>query len=371
MGEIVIRCTCGQSMRAPREAVGKLGRCVNCGRPVRVQEAKPVVSAVTSFESDSGIEQEIRAIQDVPAKFNPEPEKRRDTSYAGLAESMQRLQDLWGDEQTTPAPQAVTPARPRHNVPVPAPVAEPRCARCGRAFRGDWDRHPREEGVLCNICARQLPPERTPWDAPIDRGTVPPPSHEELREIARLTNRREKPERDPNKYRGLPVFLAFGVATMLLVWLLPVEKWVGSFMLEVFSAEMPPRGTNAYYAVLAAGLSGVFLAQFVALYLTLAQANKLPVDVFVANAFHVAVVTLVVWFFSFVASVLSAFIPGPYVIFLYGLVLCIQVYIVWTAYDLVFSDIVVYSVMRYVCGVLFGLLNPLTIQLVAWMIGPG
>lgn len=371
MGEIVIRCTCGQSMRAPREAVGKLGRCVNCGRPVRVQEARPIVSAVTSFESDSGLEQEIRTLQDVPAKFVQTPEKRSESNYAGPPKSMQRLQDLWGDEHDAAAPQAATPARPAHVVPVPPSVAAPRCARCGRAFRGDWDRHPREDGVLCNICARQLPPERTPWDSPIDRGTVPPPSHEELRELARLTNRHAKPERDPNKYRGLPVFLAFGAGTMLLVWLLPAEKWVGSFMLEVFSAEKPPRGTDAYYAVLAAGLFGVFLAQFMALYLTLAQANKLPVDVFVANAFHIAVVTLVVWFFSFVASVLSTFVPGPYVMLLYGLVFCIQVYIVWTAYDLVFSDLVVYSVMRYVCGVLFGLLNPLTTQLVAWMTGPG
>lgn len=354
-------------MRAPREAVGKLGRCVACGRPVRVQESKPVISAATSFESDSGIEQELRSLTDVPAKFVPTPEKKSVSGFAGPSESMQRLHDLWGNNQTVSAPQTAKQARQTPVVPVPQSVAEPRCARCGRAFRGDWDRHPRDEGVLCNICARQLPPERTPWDAPIDRGTVPPPSHEELRELARLTNRREKPPRDPNKYRGLPVFLAFGAASLLLVWLLPVEKWVGSFMFEVFSAEMPPRGTDAYYAVLGIGLFGVFLGQFVALYLTLVQADKLPVDFFVGNAFHVAVITLVIWFFSFVASVFSMFIPGTYVLLIYGLVFCIQVYIVWTQYDLTFSDIMVYFVMRYVCGVLFGLLNPLTTYFIAWL----
>ncbi|MFO7973647.1 MAG: hypothetical protein R6V12_03330, partial [Candidatus Hydrogenedentota bacterium] len=49
------------------------------------------------------------------------------------------------------------------------------CARCGRPFRGDWDKTPTAEGVICHICANQsqeTAPSETAFEA------VAPPSEE-------------------------------------------------------------------------------------------------------------------------------------------------------------------------------------------------
>lgn len=362
MGEIVIRCPCGQSMRAPKEALGKLGRCVACGRPIRVQASNPVIGMANAFESDSGIERQLRSLTDVPAKFVPTPEKKSVSDYAGPSDSMQRLHNLWGENQTAPGSQTARPATAPPAVPVPQSAVEPRCARCGRAFRGDWDRYTRDEGVLCNICARQLPPERTPWDAPIDRGTVPPPSNDELRELARLTNRREKPPRDPNKYRGLPTFLAISAVVMLLVWILPVERWVGSFMISLAAAEAPEQGSAGYYAAIAFRLIGAFLANFIALYLALSQADKLPNESLSMNCVNIGLIVLLLWGIGVTGSLVA-----PVMLTASFIAIILQIYIVWNTYDLHFADMLFYFVIRILCSVILALLTPFSVRFIAWL----
>ena len=369
--QIVIRCACGQAMRATRADLGKTGRCVACGRAVRVQESATPAVRISEFESDGGIGPSIREMTDVPARFTAGKQRENPAVYAGPGDSMQRLHELWGEQETPVPAEPALPPRAVARTPVPAAPDRTRCARCGRALRGDWDRHEREEGLLCNVCARQLPPERTPWDPPVERGTIPPPSDHELRELARLTNRREKPPRDPDKYRTLPAFLAFGATTLLLIWLLPVEEWLNSLMLNVFSTEMPPRGTPAYYRVLAVALVNTYLAQVAALYLAALQADRLPHDHFFMNLAHVAMVSLFLCFLSFVASVFSTFTPGMYVLLVYGLVGAIQVYLIWSIYNLALADILFYFLIRYVCGVLFALLNPIAQSFMAWAVPGG
>lgn len=51
------------------------------------------------------------------------------------------------------------------------PVQE-HCSRCGRKFRGDWDRHGRGDDAVCDICARQAGNE------PVAAVQSPKPGHE-------------------------------------------------------------------------------------------------------------------------------------------------------------------------------------------------
>lgn len=55
---------------------------------------------------------------------------------------------LKNSHPVAPAPDALKPV-------IAAAVTE-NCTRCGRKFRGPWDQHVREDGTLCDICARQV-----------------------------------------------------------------------------------------------------------------------------------------------------------------------------------------------------------------------
>ncbi len=57
-------------------------------------------------------------------------------------------------------------------------VENDRCARCGRSFRGEWDRCEGPEGTICHICANRAP-ENPPQPETQEEPPPPPPAEEE------------------------------------------------------------------------------------------------------------------------------------------------------------------------------------------------
>ncbi|MBI3119207.1 MAG: hypothetical protein HYZ00_11000, partial [Candidatus Hydrogenedentes bacterium] len=109
----VVRCVCGQEMRVPAEALYRYGACVACGTRIKITE------------DNSHLETDEMAL---PGNHShsagpPGPFGAESTDFA----------------------------LPHDN-----------CSRCGRAFRGDWDRHNSAAGALCDLCARQAPAPQTP-----------------------------------------------------------------------------------------------------------------------------------------------------------------------------------------------------------------
>jgi len=254
MADRVVECACGQKMRLPERAVSGRGRCIRCGAIIRVgQDASRVEGA-------------------------PLP---TDVRHA----TIDRLEALWGDDEAPkPTPHATTPtdAMRRGTLPAADPMPEPRCARCGRAFRGDWDQRPGEEGTLCLICARQSP-EPTPWDAPPAGPPVPPPGKAELREFRTIQERLEKEQQPKQDRRGLVPFLIFSGFVMLLILVFPVEVWLNRATLAIADRQVEEVSPDWRYALMAVRLLIVYLSFFLPVYLTFREAGKLDDDSFLAN----------------------------------------------------------------------------------------
>ncbi len=158
---------------------------------------------------------------------------------------------------------------------VPDAPAQDTCVRCGRTFRGDWDRHETPEGILCNICARQAGDVPAPWEtAAMPRETVKPPTTEELRELRSLQTGTAPPP-DPDKYKGLLPFLVFAGVVMLVVFLLPVEEWTGGASRAAHERE--PGGEAPWFFGVVSWMLGVTLTvagETLAVYLGMHQADK-------------------------------------------------------------------------------------------------
>ena len=105
MGDVICTCRCGRQMRVSEFAVGASERCPGCGATV------PITEENTAPIDEAGPDT-------AAAEWDPSPSGSLD------AEDTAAGQETTGDQ----------------------------CSRCGRAFRGEWDRHECALGILCNIC---------------------------------------------------------------------------------------------------------------------------------------------------------------------------------------------------------------------------
>lgn len=104
MGDLVLTCDhCGHEMRVPEYALDSKGRCASCGEVLFVSEPNT-----------------------------------RPLEVADRSESLH-----------------VSPEQVPEEGNVQAAAAAPDvCVRCGRPFRGEWDRRETVLGDMCNICGR-------------------------------------------------------------------------------------------------------------------------------------------------------------------------------------------------------------------------
>ncbi|MBX7259345.1 MAG: hypothetical protein K1Y02_23485, partial [Candidatus Hydrogenedentes bacterium] len=109
--DLEVTCACGHRIVVSEFAIGMTNACPGCGKQLTVnyKNARPIDA-------------------DIPR----------------------------ANEVKTPVVEQ--PVESPFSAPVQeAPVRDPgrHCARCGRAFRGDWDRYRTSAGVVCHICSNQ------------------------------------------------------------------------------------------------------------------------------------------------------------------------------------------------------------------------
>jgi len=253
LGRSII-CGCGQRNDLAVFGFGEAKLCLACGSPLELpadpfipevppdafaEDGPPGANLTTAFESPAPDTAEVAADSEVPA-----PAIVRERIWTGGIREV-----------------------------VAEAEAEP-CSRCGRAFRGAWDRHERPGGPICHLCAVRA-------DA-----TYQPPSQGERRDLFRPvppkpmatpeldTARAEEREK---KKRGLLIIAAAGVVTVLLAVVMPVEVWMASFFATDLSRalELP---APWLWTIRVLSFATVAFAQGTALYVTLAMMNLLYED---------------------------------------------------------------------------------------------
>jgi hypothetical protein len=243
-------------MRIPEGVHAGRGACVRCGAVIRIPEERAPADGATSpnaFESDSG-----QPLESPPA------ESGRPAAPAACGTFPERRIAARAFEEGS----AVKPVAP------PVRRAD-HCARCGRTFRGAWDRNPHEYGPICSICARQasemVPPAHL---AHLPQGTAAPPTREELREIRQAAEAAAEPPPEARDYRGLVPFLIVSGLVMLAVLVLPVEEWMARLVMSVENREVrdvSPQWTRVLWLLV---LAFMFLRELGAVYLGLHQAGN-------------------------------------------------------------------------------------------------
>lgn len=264
VADIRVSCFCGNEMVMSEFAVGMRTTCPACGKPLTI-----------SWRNSRPLDSEE------PLASVPPGEASEQGSAATLFE---------GGEP--PAPKAGT-----HY-----------CARCGRAFRGDWDRHETSDGLLCNICVNLVQPvdpsrPASGYVAPIatiriDRNEdlVPPPS--EVSEKGLTWWERHRPADETMQ----KIALYSGIAVIVLA--AAVFVFGGNDAPEPGASSVPgeaaaePTVTGVAYWI----ITGItrFFGSFLGLYLFLHWGNRLPNERVVLNLIALAPVVLGVMLLSLI-----------------------------------------------------------------------
>ncbi|GEM_PF-5958940 len=230
------------------------------------------------------------------------------------------------------------------------------CTRCKRPFRGAWDRHQTDQGVICDICARQYcPPKKTdasqspefeepfffnppPLSTNPRAPSLPNPVISPWQRIARITQ---------SKFFAPLMFLAIAGAVMTLVLTLPVEEFFADlfFVDPENTASHNPAASSLMILVVRKILD--FTACFATLFLTLLWADKLPNDTIGKNLIAVGLVSVLLFGLGIVALNM----------YLALVILCVQLTIVFHLYDLDFSDCVRYCIISLLLEPLFWVLE--------------
>ncbi len=300
--ERVVYCGCGGRMRAPESALGMQGVCVRCGNTI-------VVGEQNSFP-----------LLDMPHPLPPLADIK----------TMPRAAPAHRDARHTPD-SGISPSA------YAAPAAKSyACARCGRTFRGAWDRNRSAEGEICHICARRLDTQAPP---PQPAQTPPHP----LRDFAHPQDR----------HVGAPQVIKRGFVGRMLEPLRPVwEDWriggaalagvavmgilladrfpVAEYIAELFAApadlDSAAIAPWVYWLALALVLLRPVVQHFIMLYMLLAWCDALPNDTFAKNLIALGAVAVLLALIGWCAMML------PILGFILAVVL--QVYFVVHLYDL-------------------------------------
>lgn len=301
MADIRVNCPCGNEMVMSEFAVGMRTTCPVCGHPLTVnwQNSRPLDSDAHS--SAAPVAEEV-ATRDASPFAAEKPEE--------------------------------TPRAGKHH-----------CDRCGRPFRGDWDRHQTGQGMLCHICVnlvRQVDPTDTSsgYIAPID--TLRLETAEEFAPPPAVPMEGEQTWMDkywPVESTMQKIALYGGIAVIVIALLVFITSGfdvpqsdpnnvVPGESVEVISEQ----AGVAYWAIAAfTNFFGVYLG----LYLFLSWGNRLPNETLTLNLIALAPVALV-------AALLWLI---PFGGWLFVLIL------VFTMYGFEWGDILRFPVSCFVAGI--------------------
>ncbi len=307
MPDLILECdSCGHAMRVNEFAIGAKGTCTKCGVELRVSLAN------------------TRPIDD--EKLEP-----MGPPLASSEAATEVLGQVDGDH----------------------------CARCGRAFRGEWDQYESTNGIVCHICA--------------NRAAGPGEVQEEVGEVKPVmaTYNREGLDMPEPKLPPNPEFIAihrreemfkravlFAALAMILLAILvtmfgdlstePIPEPDGSTVTTAGTPEEAPATLPRWVlvSVYAIQFAVSFLGKVLVLFLMLSWANKLPNDTFGANLIAISVV-------GFGLAVLDILIMLLASIPLIGMVWALlgpilMLYIIYSLYNLTFAELLLFFVASIV-----------------------
>jgi hypothetical protein len=272
---------------------------------------------------------------------------------------------------------------------APSPEEAPKkdspdhCARCGRPFRGDWDKVATPEGVICHICAnqsREASTGETAFEAVAPPSEPTAPDAENLDVIdhdaddivideeAPTLGKRFEDFRESRGFRT-----ALWVAAISVIFLAIVATFIDTPPPPDETATQtetetvgglgffrPPQtwteSQKTTVRVVRFVLEAVFLfaPTFAALFLALAFADRLPGYHWLSSAVHVGFVSIGVGFVLYLVSmVIGAFLGmiGT------GLAYLVALFFIWIIYDPGLHTLVTFAGLRMVFGFLAGLLR--------------
>jgi len=227
---------------------------------------------------------------------------------------------------------------------------EDRCARCGRPFRGDWDKHESPLGTLCNVCAN-LARSDSPG-TPLTEGEVRPvvsPEFEAEPEPEPKAEPEPKREKVPRMFADHPREFRIGVA--VAAGLVVLAAMYYSFTDSGVPVQPPSEGQTAGQAappahvlpaviVIGVGLIVQIFKVALPIYLVLFYANRLPYDRHWQNAVTMAPIFLVLALLTYV----------PYIGGLLSLILIVM--LLWERYDLEFYYLVLWAILALLSALL-------------------
>ncbi|MEA3364095.1 MAG: hypothetical protein U9Q79_00520 [Candidatus Hydrogenedentes bacterium] len=278
-------------------------------------------------------------------------------------------------------------ARPLDEGPpteeAPKKESPDHCARCGRPFRGDWDKVVTPEGVICHICANQSPEPATSETA---FEAVAPPSEETapdagdldvidhdaddivIDEEAQTLGKRFEDFRETRGFRtalwvaAISVIVLAIVATFIDTPPPPEEITTQTETESVGGLGLfgPPQAwtesQKTTVRVVMFVLEAVFLfaPTFAALFISLALADRLPGYHWLTSAVHVGIVSIGVGLVLYLVSMIIGAFLGMIGT---GLAYLVAIFFVWIIYDPGLSTLITFAGLRIVFGFLVGLLR--------------
>ncbi len=291
--DLLVTCKCGHQMTVSEYAAGMTAPCPKCGQPLTVssENAKPITRDSVSTASRPAFAQGVRS-------SSVEPEI--------------------------------------HYTPLQTSSLKNSCARCGREFRGDWDRHQSSMGLVCNICKNLVQQNQdlqpTGYIAPVDSMKLDPvldPQPQQPVEVEEVEKTwREKYWPDEAMMRRIAIggAVAFGLYT---VYLMISGAWVVGPSPEDLEATTVAEGAPLpelpmWAAVVMTALStaSTFVSTLAGIYIFLMIGRRLPDTNVFACLLQILPAAAVITLLYFAASVIPfagiavTFIFVPAVIFI-------------------------------------------------------
>ncbi len=311
MVDFLVTCDCGHRMRVSEYAMGMTGRCPRCGK------------ALTATEADSEPLEPTRPNAASPTSTPTEPEPKADDHH---------------------------------------------CARCGRIFRGTWDKYPDDRGALCHVCANlatDAPPSPPP-PAPVRQA----PSGAAWRHLADSPGkpteggpRRRAPgstfrERHPKLVQRAVLAAGLAVVALAVFYSFTGESRLEHLPTEggrpAASVELPP-----FWAYLVWGVGALFnVAGYgLAIYWVLHLHNKLPNYTLGKNILAVGIAATGLW--ALRAAVVWIPCAGP---LLYWLLLY---FILQSTFNVTLTEFLLLFVLFMITGGLMWAMKMLLFGLIA------
>ncbi|MCC6155638.1 MAG: hypothetical protein IT367_17845 [Candidatus Hydrogenedentes bacterium] len=270
--DLLVSCKCGHQMTVSEYAAGMTAPCPKCGQPLTVSQ-----------ENSKPITRESEVPQVTPAAF----------------------------------PTSLGPGI--QYTPLQTVSLKNNCARCGREFRGDWDRHQSTSGLVCNICWNLVQQtqnlQSTGYVAPVDSMKLDPvldPQPQqpvEVEEVEKTWREKYWPDEAMMQRIAIGGAIAFGLYTVYLfisgAWVVgPAPEDLKQTSTIAEGAPLPDLPMWAAAAMTVLSTASSFVSTLAGIYIFLMIGRRLPDTNVLANLIQILPAAAVITLLYFAGSVL-------------------------------------------------------------------